>query len=278
MDIIYLMKKELFRRKYSIKTIKSYCLCMSQFLKRCHKEPRKITKTDVRDYLEYLCKNNKSASTLNLHLQAIKFALEEILNKRFFVKLPYSKLPQRLPEVLTKEEVIKLFQSIENPKHSLMIKLMYSAGLRVSELVHLKVKDFQLDKGYGWVREGKGNKDRLFIIAEKLKNELIDYIKKENLVSNSWIFKGRNNTHISARTIQQITKQATKRAGLRKGVHPHTLRHSFATHLIEDGYDVASVQSLLGHRSAATTMIYVHMASPRMISIKSPFDSLVEVD
>ncbi len=251
---------------------------MSQFLKRCHKEPRKITKTDVRDYLEYLCKNNKSASTLNVHLQAIKFALEEILNKRFFVKLPYSKVPERLPEVLTKEEVLRLFQAIKNPKHRLMIELMYSAGLRVSELVHLKVKDFQFDKEYGWVREGKGNKDRLFIIAEKLKNELIGYIEKENLDSNSWIFKGKSSSHVSVRTIQQIVKHAAKRAGIRKNVHPHTLRHTFATNLIENGCDVASVQSLLGHGSAETTMLYVHMASPKMISIKSPFDGLVEVD
>jgi site-specific recombinase XerD len=274
MDLSYLMKKEMFRRKYSSKTIKIYVFCLNQFLKKCHKEPRKITKADVKTHLESLCGRNKSASTLNVHLQAIKFALEEILNKRFFVKLPYSKVPQKMPEVLTKEEVRQLFEAITNTKHQLMIKLLYSAGLRVSELIHLKVKDLQLDKNYGWVRQGKGSKDRPFIMAEALKGELADYIKKEGLEQSSWLFKGRQKYHITTRTIQQITKKATKEAGISKRVHPHTLRHSFATHMIEDGYDVALIQSLLGHNSSETTMTYVHITSPRMINAKSPYDGL----
>ena len=127
---------------------------------------------------------------------------------------------------------------------------------------------------YGWVRKGKCKKDRLFIIAEKLKKELIGYISKENISKNSWLFQGQKQHHISVMTVQKIIKKASKKAAINKNVHPHTLRHSFATHLIENGYDVASVQSLLGHNSSETTMVYLHMASPNMINVKSPFDSL----
>lgn len=169
MDLLYLVKREMLRRKYSHRTIVTYQYCLRRFLNWSKKEPRKITKYDVSEYLHLLCDKGKSASTMNVHLMAIKFALEEILNKRFFVKLPCSKTPQRIPTVLTKEEVYKLCSAITNPKHLLMIKLLYSAGLRVSELVHLKVSDLEYSQGIGWVRSGKGNKDRLFILAEAVK-------------------------------------------------------------------------------------------------------------
>lgn len=275
MDLIYLTKKELFRRNYSIRTIKSYAFCLDKFLQWCKKEPRELTKVDIRRYLYHLCSRNKSASTLNVNLQAIKFALEEILNKRFFVRLPYSKVSQRLPEALSKREVVQLIAAIPNKKHQLMVKLLYSAGLRVSELVNLKVRDLDFENNTGWVRHGKGNKDRPFIIATAIKDELSKRIEEVNLNYSSWLFPGRG-THLHTRSVQEIIKKATVKARLRKNVHPHTLRHSFATHLIENGYDVATVQSLLGHNSAETTMVYVHMAKPKLLAVKSPYDSLTE--
>lgn len=157
-----------------------------------------------------------------------------------------------------------------------MIKLLYSAGLRVSELINLRVRDLEFDRNYGWVRHGKGNKDRRFIIALSLKEELLGYIEQECLGQDSWLFMSYNG-HMSARSVQEIIKRAAKIAGIHKRVHPHTLRHSYATHLIENGYDVVSVQSLLGHNSAETTMVYVHMASPNLINVRSPLDSLPRV-
>jgi len=145
--------------------------------------------------------------------------------------------------------------------------------LRVSELVNLKVRDLDLNLNHGWVRHGKGNKDRLFIIANSLKERLLSHIKEKNLDYNSWLFNTYNG-HISVRSIQEIVKKAAKKAKIYKKVHPHTLRHSYATHLIENGYDIASVQSLLGHNSAETTMVYVHLASPKLINVKSPLDDL----
>ena len=273
MDLIELMKKEMLRRKYSFRTIKAYRDCLNKFLLFCKKEPRKITKKDIKDYLDNLQERNKTGSTINIHLNALKFAMEEILNKNFMVRIKYSKTPKTLPTVLTKEETVKLIDSIENERHRLMIKLMYSAGLRVSELVNLKIIDLDLEKNYGWVRHGKGNKDRILIIAESIKEELLNYVKDNKLESENYLFESHNG-HISARTIQVIIKKASKKAKIIKDVHAHTLRHSFSTHLIEDGYDIISLQSLLGHNSAQTTMQYVHMATHRLISVKSPIDRL----
>ncbi len=154
-----------------------------------------------------------------------------------------------------------------------MIKLMYGAGLRVSELVNLRVNDLDLNNNFGFVRKGKGNKDRLFIVANSLKEELTNFIKGNELNSDSYLFNSYNG-HMSVRSVQEIIKRATKLAKIDKEVHPHTLRHSYATHLIENGYDVASVQSLLGHNSMETTMVYLHIAKPNMINVKSPLDNL----
>lgn len=150
---------------------------------------------------------------------------------------------------------------------------MYSAGLRVSELVNLRVRDLDLKENYGWVRHGKGNKDRMFIIAESLKKGLLEHIKINNLNNENWLFSSYNG-NISARTVQEIIKKAAKKTKINKKVHPHTLRHSYATHLIENGYDVTTVQSLLGHNSAETTMVYLHIAPKRFINVRSPLDEL----
>ncbi|MFH1209735.1 MAG: site-specific tyrosine recombinase/integron integrase [archaeon] len=273
MDIIELTKKELLRRNYSLRTIQAYTFCLSKFLLFCNKEPRRISKKDINDYLYSLKERNISGNSLNLHLNALKFVLENILNKRFIIRIRYSKTPKSLPVFLTKEETIKLINSIKNSKHKLMIKLMYSAGLRVSELLNLRIIDLDLNNHYGFVRKGKGNKDRLFIISKNIKQELIDYINENNLDTDFFLFPSYNG-HLSVSTVQEIVKRAARKANIKKRISPHKLRHSFATHLIENGYDLTQVQSLLGHNSLQTTQIYVHMASPKMINVESPFDSL----
>ena len=273
MDVIELIKREGFRRGLSQKTIITYCYCVKQFLRSNHKEIKRLTKSDIKEYLYRLREKDACGNTLNVHHNALKFLLQEILGKSILLNIKYSKRPKTIPTFLSKEEVKQLISSIENPKHKLMIELMYSAGLRLSELVNLKVKDLELQRNYGWVRHGKGNKDRLFVIAKKLKQKIKDHIKENNLEYHSYLFKGRK-THISQRSIQEIVKKAAKKAKIKKKVHPHTLRHSFATHLIEDNNSVYSVQSLLGHSSSQTTMQYVHAANPKMINIISPFDKL----
>ena len=275
MNVFELVMKEGRRRNLSPRTLQTYCQCIRQFFNKCKKEPNTITKKDIKDYLTDIADKNKAGNTLNVHLSALKFFFEEILCRRLLLYMKYSKTPKELPTVLTQNEVQRLFAAIQNKKHSLMIRLMYSAGLRVSELVNLKLQDLEFEKHYGWVRNGKGRKDRLFLIAEKIQEELQAYIAKEQLQTENWLFEGRNG-HMHQMSVHQIVKKAAKKANIKKNVHSHTLRHSYATHLIENGYDISSVQSLLGHTSAQTTMRYIHMASPKLTNVKSPYDSLVE--
>ncbi len=274
MYIPELIRKEGLRRGLSPRTIKTYNHCVERFFRRCRMQPNEVKKQDIKDFLDKLVEKGAGGNTINVYLNALKFFYGRVLNRKLMVYIRYSKTPKTLPTVLTKEEVTKLISAIENPKHRLMAKLIYSAGLRVSELVHLKVKDLELDKNHGWVRKGKGNKDRLFIIARNLKNELAEHIYDNNLDQESWLFAGQKQGYITTMTVQKIIKKAAKKAAIKKNVHPHTLRHSFATHLVENGYDILSIQSLLGHANAETTMVYVHTASPKMIAVQSPLDIL----
>jgi len=268
-DVIYAMKREMLRRKYSIRTIKAYCDVVNKFLKRTKLEVKRIKKSDIKEYLNDL--HEKSGSTINVNLQALKFMMEEILHKNCYVHIKFSKTPKKETNWLTKEETKMLFDAIGNKKHKLMIMLLYSSGMRVSELVNLKIKDFDLKNNNGLIRQGKGNKDRPFIIANKIKNDLIEFVKINNLNHDDYLFKGQHG-HISQRTIQEILNAAAKKAKITKNVHPHVLRHSFAKHLEIDGCDPLTIQALLGHSDLKTTMTYLHTAIPA-IKAKSPLDS-----
>ncbi|MBS3094390.1 tyrosine-type recombinase/integrase [Candidatus Pacearchaeota archaeon] len=302
------IKKECYRRRLSPRTAETYLSCIERFMKWTKKDIRYISKKDVRLFLEYLSEKNSAGSTMNVYHMALRFLFENVLEKRMWIDIKYSKTPKRLPEFLTKEETKKLIDSIINFKHQLMICLMYSAGLRVSELLNLKVKDLELDKEkfaktnfsqklqtsheenlaennkkidyakfskeYGFVRNGKGGKDRIIIVAKNLVPAIKKLIERENLIDENYLFQSNRNERYSSRTIQQIIKKAIKISGIKKKIHPHSLRHSFATHLIENENSLSEVQSLLGHKSPETTLIYTHMISPTMINIKSPLESL----
>ena len=275
-DISVAIKKEAYRRRYSPRTIKTYQKCIERFLRKTRKGVDKISKVDAREFLSDLSEKGVAGSTLHVYHMAIRFLFEDVLNKRIQLDLRYSRKPKKLPTVLGKSEVWKLIQSIKNGKHRLMISLMYGAGLRVSELINLKICDLVLDNGYGFVRNGKGGKDRIFVIDSLLIPVINNLIEIEELDFNGLLFISSRARKYSVRTLQVIVKRAAKQACLEnwKEVHPHTLRHSFATHLIKNGYDVTNVQAMLGHKSPETSMIYVHMASPNMINVKSPLGSL----
>jgi site-specific recombinase XerD len=273
-ETIQAMKKEMLRRKFSKRTIETYSYFITKFLKRVNKEPRKISKKDIQEYLGELAQEDKSGSTLNINLSAIKFLLEEVLRKNIHLDMKYSRKPKSIPTFLTKDETKELFNVIDNEKHKLMAELMYSAGMRVSELLNLRVKDFEIAMDYGWIRRGKGNKDRPFIVADRLKQEIEEYIRENNLISDDLLFSRNSFVPLHSRTVQEIIKKAAKRAGIRKNVHTHTLRHSFAKHLVDNGYSITDVQKLLGHNSIQTTMVYTHSADPKIINVESPFDEL----
>ena len=267
--------KELKRRRYSERTISTYIGCLERFLRDTKKEVNKITKKDVRLYLEKMSDKKRAGNTMNVTLMSLKFYFEQILGRKMWIDIRYSKTPEKIQRYLTKEEIIKLIDSIKNFKHQLMICLMYSAGLRVSELVNLRVKELVLENFYGFVRKGKGNKDRIFVISKNLISGIGYLIKTENLTGENFLFIFNRDKKYSVKSIQNIVKSSARNSGIEnwKEVHPHTLRHSFATHLIENDYALTDVQASLGHKSPETSMIYAH-SSGKMIGIKSPLETL----
>jgi len=274
MNFIEAIKKECERRKFSSRTMKTYQDCLEIFFRQTTKVPNEITKRDVREFLDKLIDNGKSGGTIHVYLNALKFYFEECLGRNFRLNIKYSKKPLVLPEVLTKEETMQVLGTIKNSKHKLMISLLYGAGLRVSELLDLKVKEINFKNKYGFIRHGKGDKDRIFILPDSILLQLQELIRFENLSAEDCLFLTNRRERYSARTVAEIIKKSCQAIGINRKIHPHTMRHSFATHLIQNGNSVNEVQSLLGHKSPETTMIYVHLASPKMLNIKSPLDSL----
>lgn len=242
------------------------------------KDIKLITKQDVKDYLYHRVEQGASGNTINVYLQAIKFFFEECLRRKITPGIIYSKTPREIPVFLTKEEITNIFGTIVNMKHQLMLKLMYSAGLRVSELLSVRIQDLHVQQGYGWVRHGKGNKDRPFLIAQKLQQGLAEWIEQQGLQDRDLLFSSfdKKERKLHPRTVDVILKKAAKTAGITKRVSPHTLRHSFATHLMENGTALTEVQVLLGHTDPRTTLIYTHTAFPALFHTKSPYDSLRE--
>ena len=267
-DVVYNMKREMFRRKLSPRTIKTYLYYVGLFLiANKEKTPKKFSKKDVREFLYRMEERDVSGSTLNVAHNALRFMMIEILHKTCYLKIRYSKTPKRQLEYLTKNEIKKILEAIPNPKHRLLVSLMYGAGLRVGEVTKLKISDFLFEENIGWVREGKGNKDRPFILPQSIKEMLKTYCEKEQ----TWLFSGRMGA-LTVKSVQNIVALAGKNANIGKHVHPHMFRHSFTTHLFEAGVDIISVQSLLGHVRPETTLGYSHAIRPKMILIKSPLD------
>lgn len=265
--------REMKRRRYSNQTIKTYVGCLERFLKWCRKPVNKITKKDVRLFLEKYSDEGKAGSTLNVNLMCLKFYFEQVLGRKMWVDIKYSKVLKKIQRVLSKKEVRRLIGQIDNWKHKLMIELMYSAGMRVSEVVNLRVKDVCFDGGYGFVRKGKGRKDRLFVLSKIVGEKIKNLIEMEDLDKEGYVFISNRGRKYNIRTLQVIVKKASKLAELKdwKEVHCHTLRHSFATHLIENEYCVGDVQAMLGHKSPETSLGYIH-SSGKMLNVKSPFD------
>jgi len=258
----------------SPRTIETYLNCIRKFLDFTDKTVDQIGKKDALDFLNYLQEKKYAGNSLNVYHMAIRFLMEDVLRKNMRLNIKYSKCPQKLPLVLTQEEVGILIEAIPNKKHKLMISLLYGAGLRVSELVNLKVSEINFYNKYGFVRQGKGRKDRIFVLPEKIAFQLKELIDFDQISKEDYLFLTNRRELYSVRSVAEIIKNACENSGIKKRVHPHTLRHSFATHLIENGNSLNEVQTMLGHKSPETTMIYIHLASPKMLNIKSPLDSL----
>jgi integrase/recombinase XerD len=267
MDALIKLQTELKIRGLSQMTVRNYSFFVDKFLKQAGKPAEDINEDDAKAYLSGMF-DTKSKNTIMLAAAALKFLYVEVLKKPFAeVKIP--KRDKRLPSVLNKDEVRILLDSADNEKSRLIMSLLYSSGLRVSELVNLKVNDLSINERSGWVRLGKGSKDRLFIISEQLAKDLELYLKDRG---NTYVLSKEK--PLTTRNIQKIIKNASIRAGIKKKVTPHTLRHSFATHLLEQGTDIRMIQALLGHSNLNTTQVYTHVSSEQIRKIQNPLDAL----
>ncbi len=267
------LETELKLRAFSQKTIQAYIYHNTEFLKFIEKDEEKITEDDIKLYLAHVMteKEYKPAST-NLCLSALKFYYQEILGKNIFAKIKAPKLEKKLPTVLTKDEMSKLISAATNPKHRLLVELMYSSGLRVSEVVNMKIDDLDLNERMGKVIAGKGKKDRHIILSEALCEHLEDYLVERD-DNNPYVFNIRE-THITVRQAQRVVKSLALKAGIKKRVFCHALRSSFATHLLESGTDIRIIQELLGHSNLQTTERYTKVSTEQLKKVKSPLDDM----
>ena len=267
------LETELKLRGFSKQTVKTYSLQNQLFLNHVKKDINEVNEQDIKDYFASLMDKNFSAKTISLKRAALKFLYDEIL-KKSIVNIKTPKIARKLPEILTRDEVKSLIENAKSEKSKLIIELLYSSGIRVSECVNLKLTDLNLQEKTGWVRAGKGGKDRLLILSDSFITRLNSFMPRFNS-SNPYLFQTTKD-HVSVRNVQKIIQRAARKANINKSVSPHTLRHSFATHLLESGTDIRMIQVLLGHSSIATTERYAHVSSTELRKIKSPLDRLTE--
>lgn len=261
------LELELRSRGFSGKTIKSYVFHVSRFLRCMTPE---APDEEIRRYFVDLSLR-ADARTVNLGISAVKFFYRNILLKE--LEINYMKRPKRLPEVLTTHEVESILSSVYNTKHRLLLEMIYGCGLRVSEAAGLKIQDLRFQEGVLYLREAKGKKDRAVSLPSSIKDRLVAYLALRN-DDNPYVFESARGGRLTVNSIQKIMKKAAKRARIRKCVHPHTLRHSYATHLLENGTDIRIIQRLLGHNDVRTTEIYTHISTALIKSVRSPLDSL----
>ncbi|MCL2252607.1 MAG: tyrosine-type recombinase/integrase [Treponema sp.] len=273
----YWVKKlidEVRARKYSLKTQKAYVYFNRLLCRRLQKKPEEITPEYVTQFLAIMEKEHDySAASLNLAINAIKFFFRYVYKNNIIRESKRPQQDRRLPVVLSAKEIIRILNCEINPKHRLLLMLVYSSGLRVSEVVSLKKEHIDLERQSIYIKLGKGRKDRYTMLSEKAAQYVKDYYKY--LEIKDWIFPGQpSSKHLTVRSAQKIFDKAIRHSGIQKKITIHSLRHTFATHLLENGTDIRYIQSLLGHSSIRTTERYTHVAKHNLLRIKSPLDNL----
>lgn len=277
--VLRMMEQKLHLKGYTSNTTKTYLFQFKDFMHfYANSYPIELTDIDIRNYLLYLVEKKKvSKSTQNQAINAIKFFYEIVMGQvrqTYYIERPMKDRP--LPQVLSEEEVVSIFQHAGNIKHTTMLMLIYSAGLRRSELINLKPGDVDMDRLVVFIRGGKGRKDRQSILAKQLIPLLKEYMKEYR--PKRWLYEGKDGERYSAASMQMVLKRAVEKAGIKKHVKLHTLRHSFATHLLESGTSTRYIQTLLGHESSRTTEIYTQVSRFALDKIKSPLDNILRLD
>ncbi len=253
---------------YNPKTIKSYLLYIKNYITFSKKSGTKNIQRAIEDFLLNMQADNKSPQTINLALNAVKFLYSEVLKSPQKINLKFAKRSKKLPIVLSKDEIGIILDKTENSKHRLMIVLAYGCGLRVSEVTNLKVADLNLDELIINVREAKGRKDRISVLPKKLIGDLKNIIAGKG--AGEYVFDSIRGGRLTTTSLQKMFRKSLSKTNVKKPATFHSLRHSFATHLMENGVDVRYVQELLGHANIRTTQLYTRVTNPKLKNIKSP--------
>ncbi|MGB2626173.1 MAG: site-specific integrase [Candidatus Acidiferrum sp.] len=275
-----MMLEELQRRNYAETTTRHYLRTVEDFARRFNRPPDRLGPRHIREYQAELFQKRKlSPNSVIRHLAALRFFYVKTLKRSWSVaETPYPKFVFRLPTILSQEEVTQLINAAWTPYHRTLLMTLYATGVRRNELTHLKVSDIDSQRMVVRIEGGKGRKDRDVMLSPKLLEELRAHWHRLQRKPSSWLFPGnrdhRGDQPIDTKTVWYACKQAAKLAGIKKRVHPHTLRHSFATHLLEAGADLRTIQILLGHRDLEETTIYLHLSERHLNATASPLDSL----
>jgi len=263
-------ERELKIRNYSKKTIKSYLYGLKKYFVFKKRDFESLSIENIKDFLLSAEKKNISASTRNLFLNAIKFYYRNIIKANGRVEIQLAKKKKSLPVILSRSEIKKIISTIKNVKHRLLLALAYGSGLRVSEIVSLKVKDINIEELTIHLKNAKGKKDRITIFPEKLMVTIKYLMAGKN--KDDYVFDSERGGKLTTRTAQKVFENTLRKTKIKKDATFHSLRHSFATHLLENGVDVRYVQELLGHQNIRTTQIYTQVTNPRLKNIKSPLE------
>ncbi len=275
-----MMLEELQRRNYSEATIRCYIRTVEDFSRRFKRSPDRLGPEHIREYQAELFQKQKlSPGTVTQRLAALRFFYIKTLKKAWSIaETPYPKRAFHLPSILSQEEVARLIDAALTPYHRTLLMALYATGVRRAELTHLKVSDIDSQRMVIHVQGGKGRKDRDVMLSPKLLEALREHWRGLKRKPSAWLFPG-NRHHsgdqpITTKVVWYACKEAAQRAALQKAVHPHTLRHCFATHLLEAGADLRTIQMLLGHSDLEETTIYLHLSERHLSATASPLDLL----
>ena len=276
-----IMLEELERRNYAQTTIDCYIRTVEHFSRYFHRSPDQLGPQHIREYQAALFKKWKLApNTVNQRLAALRFFYIQTLKRAWSVaETPYPKKVLKLPIILSQEEVARLIDSAHTPFHRIVLMTLYATGVRRAELARLKISDIDSQRMVIHIQGGKGRQDRDVMLSPKLLDALREYWRGLKRKPSRWLFPGglshTADRPITPKAVYHACRQAARRAGLQeKNIHPHTLRHCFATHLLEDGADLRTIQLLLGHHDLEETTIYLHLSKRHLSATASPLDSL----
>jgi site-specific recombinase XerD len=274
------MLDELERRNFSHSTRRAYLRIIEDFARHFHHPPDQLGPEHIREYTAHLFRDRKlSDNSVNQTVGALRFFFFKMLKRPWRVDdTPYPKKRMRLPVILSPDEVGRLIESAPTPFHRTILMTLYATGVRRAELVHLKVTDVDSERKVIHIHDGKGRKDRDVVLSPHLLNELRQHYRRLARKPSAWLFPGGRwhtaDYPISDKVVWNACREAAKRADIRKALHPHTLRHCFATHLLESGVDLRTIQLLLGHSDLKQTAIYIHVSQRHVSATASPLDAL----